>query len=82
LGSFRLSDSLDGVEKLESQHANGVDLERKAAQMMKQCHQALEELPTIRRQKVGQQHQSLLAIIEQKEDKLMQLHMSIFIRED
>jgi hypothetical protein len=57
-------------------------LERKAAQMMKQCHQALKELPTIRRQKAGQQHQSLLAIIEQKEDKLMQLHRSIFIRED
>jgi hypothetical protein len=67
---------------LESQHANGVDLERKAAQMMKQCHQALEELRKIRRQKVGQQHQSSLAIIEQKEDKLMELHRNIFIRED
>jgi predicted nucleic acid-binding Zn-ribbon protein len=82
LGSFRLSDSLDGVEKLESQHANVVDLERKAAQMMKQYHQALEELRTIRRQKIVHQHQSLLAIIEQKDDKLMQRCRSIFIRED
>jgi hypothetical protein len=48
--------------------------------MMKQCHTALEELRAVRRQKVGEQHKSLLALIEQKEDKLMQLHRSIFTR--
>jgi hypothetical protein len=47
--------------------------------MMKQCHQALGELRTTRRKKLGQQRQSLLAIIKQKEDKLMQLHGSILL---
>lgn len=73
-------ESVEGVERFGGQHANVVELERRAAQMMKQCHTALEELRAIRRQKVGDQHTALLALIEQKEDKLIQLHRSIFTK--
>ena len=49
---------------------------------MKKCHSALEELRRVRREKVGEEHRALLDLIEQKEDKLMALHRSIFIKDE
>jgi hypothetical protein len=67
-----LSDSTKGVEKLEEQCVNVLELERRAA---------LEEVRIARTQKVGEHQTSLLASIEQKEDKLMQFHSSVDLTE-
>ena len=81
-GSFKMPDTLDGIETLEGSHANVAELERRAGKLMKKCHSALEELRRVRREKVGEEHRALLDLIEQKEDKLMALHRSIFIKDD
>jgi hypothetical protein len=67
-----LGNSTKGGEKLEEQCVNVLELERRAA---------FEEVRIVRTQKVGEQQKSLLASMEQKEDKLMQLHPRVDLTE-
>jgi hypothetical protein len=68
--SFRMSDSINGVETLEGEHANVVKSKTKSS--------LNDERSTVKRHKVVEQHQSLLALMRQNKDKVMQLHRSIF----
>ena len=81
-GSFKLSDTLEGIDNIEKNHSSVLELEKKASKLMKKCQDALEELRNIRRDKIGPENLELLQMIEKKEDQLMNLHKNLFIKND